>query len=376
MKIENREGRSGLRWFVLLLAFVVFALATSGPLAGQTSLPPTGTPEVQRPNPKGSDPNPEPATNAILAAFDKHEVIAMSAAHGNKDLDDFILQLIRNPVFPSKVNDVVVECGNSFYQPILDRYVSGDDGLPFSDVQKAWRNTTQLMCGVSSFYEELFPVIRRINQKLPPERRLRVLAADPPVDWTTAKSLSDIYAIDRDVSIASVMEKEVLSKHRKALMLFGIHHILHGGGYAVGLYEKDFPSVTLVIADHEGFLNFSPFSEYNGEFEARMTSWPIPSLIQNVKGTWLEDIDREYFSTRADAYLYLGPRDLMLNEPAPAEVFLDKDYTTELQRRAAMGKDRRLADMVNSQKIIEKQSNPFLYDPDELRKVLESLTDK
>ena len=98
--------------------------------------------------------------------------------------------------------------------------------------------------------------------------------------------------------------------------------------------------------------------------------------MQNVKGTWLEDIDREYFSTRADAYLYLGPRDLMLNEPAPAEVFLDKDYTTELQRRAAMGKDRRLADMVNSQKIIEKQSNPFLYDPDELRKVLESLTDK
>jgi hypothetical protein len=371
-----QEFRAGLHCFVLLLAFMAFRLATSGQLASQTSLPTSGTPEVQHPNPKGSDPNPEPAANAILAAFDKHEVIAMSAAHGNKDLDDFILQLIRNPAFPNKVNDVVVECGNSFYQPILDRYVSGEDGVPFSDVQKAWRNTTQLMCGVSSFYEELFPVIRRINQRLPPEKRLRVLAADPPVDWNTAKSLSDIYAMDRDLSIASVMEKEVLLKHRKALMLFGIYHILHGGRLAVGLYEKDFPGVTFVIADHEGFFNFRPLSQYNGELEARMTSWPIPSLVQNVKGTWLEDIDRYYFSDRVDAYLYLGPRDLMLNEPTPAEVFLDKDYAAELQRRAAMGKDRHLADMVNPQKIVENQFNPFLYDPDELRKELESLSDK
>jgi hypothetical protein len=141
----------------------------------------------------------------------------------------------------------------------------------------------------------------------------------------------------------------------------------------VGLYEKDFSGVTLVIADHTGFGNWTPLAQCNGEFEARMASWPVPSLVQEVKGTWLADLlDMTYstgnvtfgvadgsklpagpapakgtfseipaeaeveFSKMVDAYLYLGPRDLLLNEPTPAEIVLDKDYAVELQRRVAM----------------------------------------
>ena len=88
----------------------------------------------------------EPAIPAILAAFDKYEIVAMPEAHGLKDLDDFILTLVRTPAFAEKVNDIEVECGNSLYQPVLDRYIAGDD-VPFKDVQKIWRNTTQGMCG-------------------------------------------------------------------------------------------------------------------------------------------------------------------------------------------------------------------------------------
>jgi len=33
--------------------------------------------------------------------------------------------------------------------------------------------------------------------------------------------------LDRDASLASVMQNEVLSKHRKALMLFGDFHLFH-----------------------------------------------------------------------------------------------------------------------------------------------------
>jgi hypothetical protein len=46
----------------------------------------------------------------------------------------------------------------------------------------------------------------------------------------------------RDANIASVMEKEVLSKHHKALMLFGTAHLFHEENTAVGLYEKDYPA--------------------------------------------------------------------------------------------------------------------------------------
>jgi hypothetical protein len=82
-----------------------------------------------------AEPRPLPVLSAILAAFDKYEVVGMPEAHGLKDLDDFILLLLRNPAFPEKVNDIVVECGNSRYQSILDRYIAGES-VPFGEVQK------------------------------------------------------------------------------------------------------------------------------------------------------------------------------------------------------------------------------------------------
>ena len=157
---------------------------------------------------------------AILAAFDKYEVVGMPEAHGMKDVDDFILSLIRTPAFAEKVNDdIAVECGDSLYQPVLDRYIAGVD-VAFSEVRKVWRNTKQSMCGTSGFFEQFFPLVWAINRKLPAGRRLRVLAGDPPVDWDQVKPFQEksVFA-GRDESIAAVMEKEVLSKHRKALML-------------------------------------------------------------------------------------------------------------------------------------------------------------
>jgi hypothetical protein len=52
----------------------------------------------------------------------------------------------------------------------------------------------------------------------------------------------------RNDSIASVMEKEVLAKHRKALMLFGTMHLMHGTRSAVSIYEKDYPNLPLSLA--------------------------------------------------------------------------------------------------------------------------------
>jgi hypothetical protein len=197
---------------------------------------------------------PEPAIPAILKAFETFEVVAMPAADGQKDTDDFILSLIRDPRFLASVNDIVVECGNVRYQPILDRYIAGED-VPFTEVQHVWRDTTvQQMCGASGFYEQLYPLVRSLNQRLPATSRLRIVAADPPIDWSKIRSYEDLTPFfDRDGSTASVMEREVLSKHRKALMLFGVFHLLHGGGPgqgdAVTRYERHYPGRTFVISD-------------------------------------------------------------------------------------------------------------------------------
>jgi hypothetical protein len=335
----------------LWCAGLLFLMAVI-PAIGQTQM-------QQQTKPTGSEPAPASAVPAILAAFDKYEVVGMSEAHGMKDVDDLILSLIRNPAFPEKVNDIVVECGNSLYQPLLDRYIAGEN-VPFTEVRKVWRNTTQPMCGMSGFFEQVFPLVRAINQKLPPGKRLRVLAGDPPIDWDQVKTSQDIAKFsDRDPSIASAMEKEVLSKHRKALMLFGIFHLMHGAGVgpgnAVTIYEKDYPNLTFIISDLGTFdagltgLPMSPFA-----------TWPIPSLA-TAKGTWLGALDLGHFlpptiwtdtdcnvhsefpkneqkpmADLVDAFLYLGPQDLRLTEKVPADIALDVDYMTESHRREVL----------------------------------------
>jgi hypothetical protein len=276
-----------------------------------------------------------------------------------------ILRLVRDPALPKRVNDIVVECGNSLCQGILDRNIAGED-LPLFEVHKVRRDTTATMCSVSGFYEMLFPLVRRINQKLPPAERLRVLAGDPPLDWSKVKEQSDVM-LDRDANIASVMENEVLSKHRKALMLFGTGHLFHSGqvaprgmGSAVKRYEKNYPGVTFVIGTNIVSRNPIPPAVI-AEMLARMDAWPVPSLVQNLKGTWLQDVDNYYFSKMVDAYLYLGPADLLLAEPRPAEIFLNKEYMKELQRRAGIIGDRFLTDQSNSDKISDQDFSPFLY---------------
>src|SRR3954453_5351044 len=108
-----RSPQSGLRAPVLHLCRVaLLALTAVLSASGQAK-------------PDGAEPVAEPAVAAILAAFDKYEVVGMPAAHGLKDLDDLILMLVRNPGFWKNVNDIEIECGNSLYQDLLDRYTSG-----------------------------------------------------------------------------------------------------------------------------------------------------------------------------------------------------------------------------------------------------------
>jgi hypothetical protein len=342
-EIRMRDKLQKIVQLVLLLMMFAIPAMTRA----QTQQPTKATP---------SEPVSEPAIAAILAAFDKYEVVGLPQGHGMQDLNDFIFSLIRNPAFSEKVNDIVFESGNSLYQPILDRYVAGED-VPFTEVQKVWRKMGQPAAGASAFVEQFYPLVRALNQKLPPQRRLRVLAGDPPIDWDQIKGLDDVLRlVHRDEGIASVMEREVLSKHRKALMLFGTFHLFHGvGGSAVSIYEKDYPNVTFVIGELGIFdTNLPTLSQ------SKFVNWPIPAVAR-AKGTWLGALDISHFlpePTRidqdcnvhhefppmlqkpmedlVDGFLYLGPQDLRLREKIPADIALDVTYRADLQKGGAM----------------------------------------
>ncbi len=326
----------------LVLSLTLCACSGGGTGGDTTRIPVPGAAAGSR----ADDASPGAARRALLAAYADHHVVAIGVlSYANRDLDDFILDLLRDTAFPERVSDVVVECGNSLYQPVLDRYVRGDS-VPLAEVRQVWRNPTQPFCGVTTFYETLFPLVRRINQALAPDRRLRVLAADPPVDWQTVRTSADLVRFrDRDANIAAVVEREVLAKHRTALMIFGARHLLHGGGGAVAMSERaGHRNATFVVVAHNGFAAGSPASPRDDSLERRLAAWPVPSLA-TLRDTWLGDLPlasvlpgagRGRLAAAADAYLYLGPAALMLRDPIPAYVVLDTAYMAELGRRAAV----------------------------------------
>ena len=343
-KTGRLPGRSASASRVLLALLISLTPHAS---SGQADSHPIRDPQLS---------TPEPALPAILKLFQTFEVVGMQAAHEEKDVDDFILSLLRDPRFSESVNDIVVECGNVRYQPMLDRYIAGEN-VAFTEVQHVWRDTTQPMCGESGFFEQLYPLVRLINQRLPAARRLRVVAADPPIDWSKVQTLQDITPFfDRDGSIAAVMEREVLSKHRKALMLFGIFHLLHGSGPgqgdAVTMYERRYPGRTFVISDL-GY--YSTGGEPLTDTPAALGMWPSLLRTKNSGlgslgiGSFLptplttdEDCNvvdavagksPKPVSDLLDAFLYLGPQSLQLREPIPADIALDRAYRSEWLRR-------------------------------------------
>jgi len=243
------------------------------------------------------------------------------------------------------VDIIVTECGNSKYQSVLDRYVAGE-AISIEDVRPTWRNTSVLMCALSGFYERLFAAVRAVNQSVPAANRLRVLVGEPPIDWRTTGSSTVTRGGDRNAMLAAILTKDVLEKHRKALVLCGVGHLFHheADGTAVSAYEGTYPGRTFVIDTHNGFAAFFDL-ERGRQLEARMRLWPTPSIVP-VKGSWLADLDLPYFlwpfpkrmagesfADLVDAYLYLGPGSSLTYEPTPDTILDDPAYLDELSRR-------------------------------------------
>lgn len=103
--------------------------------------------------------------------------------HGNVQGHAFRLALVRDSRFPTVLNDIVVEFGNARYQPLMDRFISGEE-ISDRELRRVWQDTTMPNPLFDSpIYEEFLRAVRGVNASLPPEGQVRVLLGDPPIQW-------------------------------------------------------------------------------------------------------------------------------------------------------------------------------------------------
>ncbi|HEV8397636.1 MAG TPA: hypothetical protein VGQ37_25310 [Vicinamibacterales bacterium] len=256
---------------------------------------------------------------AILDAFRDHEVVALSEGpHGNAAGHAFRLALIRDPRFATVVNDIVVESGSARYQPDVDAFVRGD-AVSEEVIREALENSAVATpVWDRSIFLEFFRAVRTLNQTLPPARRVRLLMGDPPIDWATVKTFDDYrpWLRQRDSYPAGIIQREVLARNRRAL-------IVYGDGHLQARSERPGRSMVAILeaSGARVFAVSSTFADLTS-FQSDVASWTSPSLAL-VKGTRLGVIPYEYlfgpqppdpfFKTHPnvedhfDALLSLGP---------------------------------------------------------------------
>jgi hypothetical protein len=185
------------------------------------------------------------AVDVLLSAFDRLNLVALGERHWAREDAAFRLSLIRHPAFAQKVNDIVIEFANPLYQTLLDRFVNGGE-VESSDLQKVWQDTTQPGAWDSPVYEEFIVAVRSLNAGSAADHRLRVLAADYPVDWRVAAAVHGSAFNARDEFAASLIRREVLDRGRKGLIVFGAAH----------LYRSRPGTVIELLRNHAGAESF------------------------------------------------------------------------------------------------------------------------
>jgi hypothetical protein len=290
--------------------------------------------------------------SGILDAFRSHPIVALGEGlHGNDQAHAFRLALIRDPRFASIVNDLVVEFGSGRYQAVMDAYIRGAD-VPHAELRRAWQDTTNpTPIWDSPIYEAFFRAVRDVNASLPDERKLRVLLGDPPIDWDSVRTYDDVgrWLGRRDTHAVDVIKREVLSRHRRGVVIYGDGHFRRHSKW-VGSAPGGPAARTLVNRiEDQGTRVFSIWTNTTVELERmqrNIASWPIPSLTR-VRGTRLGRLDFKYFAGMAtdpptkmedqfDAVLYLGPVSSITQSLLSPSLCADAAYTKMRLARMAL----------------------------------------
>lgn len=195
---------------------------------------------------------PDTTIASIARQFDTHPVVMLGELHRSREIHAFLQQMLRTPAFICRVDAVVVEFGNARFQATADAYVSGRH-VGDARLQRIWRETAVPFTWNAPMYRQVFDTVRDVNTSHLCPHPLRILLADPPLDWSKIRTARD-YArwTDRDGSHARIIEREVLAKHRRALYVAGEYHALKD--VPAELHDDTPTSAQRLERDHPGAL--------------------------------------------------------------------------------------------------------------------------
>ena len=230
-------------------------------------------------------PTIRPAIDGILAGFQNHLLVGLGDAHEIAQEEDFYAALMRDPRFAHDVGNVVVEFGDATQQDTIDRYLNGQD-VSYTDLRKVWTDGVGFNFPAAIGYINFFAQVRAVNLTLPPKRRIHVWLADPPIDWSRIKTEADFhpFLLQRETYPAALIEREIIEKNKKALVIYGDPHFYCECGFR-RLIEKKHPNAFFIVQMYTGYAT----KACTMNFENNTRGWPNSAVVAPVRATSLEN---------------------------------------------------------------------------------------
>lgn len=316
------------------------------------------------------EPETLPVQRLIAETLGRLPLVGIGELHGNEDVHEVILSLVRDERVASLADDLVVEFGNARHQKVVDRFVAGED-IAIERVRVAWRDTVNPLTWDSPVYERFFRAVREANARRRGGRQVRVVLGDVPVDWQAVRAMADLGPLgSRGTHFASVVEREVLSKDRRAILIAGEWHLFKRNPSvedSATTPEEERTAAEILLRRHPGKLLVIQPVDFRrtsaAALEEPMRDWPAGTAWA-VKGTALGGMEFGVVSPFGDkvryvkgeridlpedtpfrwpkvdevldAYLWLGPKKAWRFAKPSAETYEDDRYLAELRRRAKL----------------------------------------
>lgn len=298
----------------------------------------------------------------IAKLYDKYPLIFMGEWHRNAQQHVFLRELVRDPKFLCRTDDIVIEFGNARLQPIAGRWASGKE-VSEAELLSMFRETEVPFTWNAPMYREFYETVREVNTKHTCPHPVRLLLADPPIDWAKVKTLEDYRPFeDRDGAYADLVDREVLAKKHHALLIAGEPHALRAlpthaddeeglpEPTVAQLIERKHPGVLFSIAlvttpaAAETMKMPAPPSfriVHGGELERVnfgiiAPAWKATAVVVNGKHEWKLEDSNAWPAMRevVDGVLYLGGDETRVFPPP--SIYLDPVYQQQLRQRMAI----------------------------------------
>jgi hypothetical protein len=286
---------------------------------------------------------------AIFDAIKRNPLVGISENHFLQEWHDFITALLLHPDLPQELTNIVVEFGNSHYQPVADRFILNDEPVARDELADIWR----FQGWDSPVYEQFFRTVRALNwMRRDKSNRIRVVLGAPPFDyWAVERAtpaFKRVWQNPPDDYYTRVAE-QALHAGGRTLLIAGSGHLLRGIYADRGIVnvatriERDHPGA-LYVVDTVAIRPTPQSTESPGIHHLRgaVQDWPRPALA-TIGGTALAslasdlseraiDASHRSYQSQADALLYLGPGRLLTASQFDPTLFQTGPYRAQLER--------------------------------------------